>query len=180
MTTDLIPEALQEAVGQNLQPVRPLHPAWRRTLVVATVVGFVLAAVLLILKMQLRSDLGEIPMWLSWGCTSFELMAGIFLVSALAAQVMPTAAVAVLMSRIVLSDVAALGVHPQSAAMVIALASSCAFMSPVGHPVNLLVMGMGGHRFTDYMKVGFGMTLVVFLVVMLVLPMFWPLTVAPT
>ncbi len=104
------------------------------------------------------------------------VLAGIFLVSALAAQVMPTAAVAVLMSRIVLSDVAALGVHPQSAAMCVALASSCAFMSPVGHPVNLLVMGMGGYRFTDYTRVGFGLFLVVFAVVMLVLPIFWPLT----
>ncbi len=104
------------------------------------------------------------------------VMAGIFLTSALAAQVMPTAAVAVLMSRIVLSDVGALGVHPQSAAMVVAIASSCAFMSPVGHPVNLLVMGMGGYRFIDYTKVGIGLTLVVFVVVMLVLPLFFPLT----
>nr|MDJ0976281.1 SLC13 family permease [Planctomycetota bacterium] len=103
------------------------------------------------------------------------VMAGIFLVSALAAYVMPTAAVAVLMSRIVLSDAAGLGVDPQSAAMCIAIASSCAFMSPVGHPVNLLVMGMGGYRFTDYTKVGIGLMLVVFAVVMVVLPIFWPL-----
>ena len=103
------------------------------------------------------------------------VLAGVFLVSALAAYVMPTAAVAVLMSRIVLSDAAGLGVDPQSAAMCVAIASSCAFMSPVGHPVNLLVMGMGGYRFTDYTKVGIGLMLVVFAVVMVVLPLFWPL-----
>ena len=42
--------------------------------------------------------------------------------------------------------------------MVVAIASSCAFMSPVGHPVNLLVMGVGGYRFTDYSKVGLPLT----------------------
>jgi len=53
-------------------------------------------------------------------------------------------------------------------------AASAAFLSPVGHPANLLVMGPGGYRFSDYLKVGLPLTLVVLVVVMLVMPIFWP------
>lgn len=107
---------------------------------------------------------------------TMAVVAALFLITAFAAQTMPTAAVAVLMSRIGLSTAAGLGLSPQAVMMVVALASSCAFMSPIGHPANLLVMGVGGYRFFDYTKVGVGLTLVILLVVMLVLPLIWPLT----
>ncbi len=103
------------------------------------------------------------------------LIAGLFAITAISAQIMPTAAVAVLISPIALASAAELGLSPYSMLMVVAIASSCAFMSPVGHPVNLLVMGVGGYRFTDYTKVGLPLTFLVFLVVLLVLPLVWPL-----
>ena len=104
------------------------------------------------------------------------LIAGLFLITALSAQVMPTAAVAVLMSPIALSTAATAGLSPHALLMVLAIGASCAFMSPVGHPVNLLVMGFGGYRFTDYTKVGLPLTLLLLLVVVFFLPLIWPLT----
>ena len=59
--------------------------------------------------------------------------------------------------------------------MGVALASSVAFLTPLGHPVNILVMGPGGYRFKDYLKVGWLLTLLIFVLVMLLLPVFWPL-----
>ncbi len=109
------------------------------------------------------------------GYGTTALIAGLFLITALSAQVMPTAAVAVLISPIALASAAELGLSPHALMMVVAIASSCAFMSPVGHPVNLLVMGVGGYRFTDYTKVGLPLTVLVFLVVLFVLPLVWPL-----
>ncbi len=109
----------------------------------------------------------------AYGTTA--LIAGLFLITALSAQVMPTAAVAVLISPSALASAAELGLSPRALLMVVAVASSCAFMSPVGHPVNLLVMGVGGYRFTDYTKVGLPLTFLVFLVVIFVLPLVWPL-----
>ena len=103
------------------------------------------------------------------------VVAGLFLITALSAQVMPTAAVAVLMSPIALSTANAEGLSPQALMMTVALGSSCAFMSPVGHPVNLLVMGFGGYRFVDFMKAGFPLFLLVMAVVLTVLPLVWPL-----
>ncbi len=107
---------------------------------------------------------------------SYAVLAAMFIMCTLAAQVMPTVAVAVLMSQIGLSTAQQLDLSPHTLMMVVAVGSSCAFMSPLGHPSNLLVMGVGGYRFTDYTKVGVGLTLVVFLVAMLVLPLFWPLS----
>ncbi|MEM9553285.1 MAG: SLC13 family permease [Acidobacteriota bacterium] len=109
----------------------------------------------------------------AYGTTA--LVAGLFVITVLAAQIMPTAAVAVLVSPIALASATELGLSPYALLMVVAVASSCAFMSPIGHPVNMLVMGVGGYRFTDYAKVGLPLTLLVFLVVLFVLPVFWPL-----
>ena len=100
-------------------------------------------------------------------------MAAFFLVTSLATQVMPNAAVVVLMSPIVLGAAAGLGVSPYPLMMAVAMAASASFASPVSHPANVLVMGPGGYRFTDYLRVGLPLTAVVFVVVMIVTPLVW-------
>ncbi len=109
----------------------------------------------------------------AWGPR--PLIAGLFLITALAAQIMPTAAVAVLMAPIALNTAAVTGISPQALLMVLAVGASCAFMSPVGHAVNLLVMGFGGYRFTDYTRVGLPLTVLLMLLVVFYLPLVWPL-----
>ncbi len=104
------------------------------------------------------------------------VLTGLFFVTALSAQIMPTAAVAVLVTPIALSSAQDLGLSPYALSMIVALGSSSAFLSPVGHPVNLLVMSIGGYRYFDYTKVGLPLLLTVFVVVLLVLPLVWPLT----
>ncbi|MCZ6727859.1 MAG: hypothetical protein O7A98_10980 [Acidobacteria bacterium] len=54
--------------------------------------------------------------------------------------------------------------------------ASASFMSPVAHPANVLIMGPGGYRFIDYIKVGLPLTLVCLAVTLLLLPLVWPLT----
>ena len=102
------------------------------------------------------------------------VMAGLFILTSLASQVMPNPAVVVLLVPVALNTASDLGVSPYPLAMTVAIAASAAFMSPVSHPANLLVMGPGGYRFSDYVKVGLPLTLVVLLVVMLVMPSIWP------
>ncbi|MCF7822554.1 MAG: SLC13 family permease [Candidatus Marinimicrobia bacterium] len=103
------------------------------------------------------------------------VLAGLFLITCLFAQVMPTAAVAVLMAPIAMITAADLGLSPHALAMVVVIGSSSSFLSPVGHPVNLLVMGIGGYRFTDYTKVGLPLVILFGLIAVFVLPLFWPL-----
>jgi di/tricarboxylate transporter len=102
------------------------------------------------------------------------VMAGLYILTSLASQVMPNAAVAVLLAPIALNTAGDMGVSPYPLVMTVAVAASAAFLSPVGHPANLLVMGPGGYRFSDYIRVGLPLTLVVLVVVMLVMPVFWP------
>ena len=59
--------------------------------------------------------------------------------------------------------------------MAVALATSVAFITPLGHPVNVLVMGPGGYKFSDYTRVGLLLTVLIFSVIILFLPVFWPL-----
>jgi len=70
------------------------------------------------------------------------------------------------------------GLAPETAMMAIALAASASFTSPISHPANILVMGPGGYRFVDYLKIGVPLTLVIFVTVMFLLPIFWPLVPA--
>jgi len=103
------------------------------------------------------------------------VMAGFFLLAALASQVMPNPAVAVLLAPIALSTASDLGISPYPLMMTVAVSASAAFLSPVGHAANVLVMGPGGYRFSDYIKVGLPLTIVTMVVVLLIMPLFWPL-----
>lgn len=103
------------------------------------------------------------------------LLGGFFLLAAAGSQVMPNPAVAVLLAPVALRAAQDQGISPYSVMMVVAISASAAFMSPVGHPANLLVMGPGGYRFSDYIKAGFPLTLLIMAVVLLALPIFWPL-----
>jgi di/tricarboxylate transporter len=117
---------------------------------------------------QVMDLLGDAGPW--------PVIMGLYILTAMATMIIPTAALVVLMSPIVLSAMGDLGLEPQTAMMAVAMAASASFTSPISHPANILVMGPGGYRFVDYLKVGVPLTLVVFIAVMGLLPIFWPLT----
>ncbi|MGD8226782.1 MAG: SLC13 family permease [Desulfobacteraceae bacterium] len=104
------------------------------------------------------------------------VMGGVVGLTFLATCFIPTAALVVLMAPIVLSTSSNMGISPHALMMGIAMAASASFMTPISHPANILVMGPGGYRFVDYLKVGVPLTLVVFAVILLVLPYLWPLS----
>jgi Trk K+ transport system NAD-binding subunit len=117
--------------------------------------------------MELLGDAGPWP-----------VIMGLYILTAMATMIIPTAALVVLMSPIVLSAMADMGVQPETAMMAVAMAASASFTSPISHPANILVMGPGGYRFVDYLKVGVPLTIVVFIAVMVFLPILWPLVPA--
>jgi di/tricarboxylate transporter len=123
------------------------------------------------LASKVMASLGSFGPW--------PVIMGLYGVTALATMIVPTAALVVLMSPIVLSACAELGIMPQTAMMAVAMAASASFTSPISHPANILVMGPGGYRFSDYIKIGAPLTLVVFVLVMLLLPVLWPITPLP-
>ena len=120
------------------------------------------------------SFLAEGMVSLVGGLGPLAVLAGLFILAALASQVMPNPAVAVLLAPIALNTARDLGVSPYPLMMAVAISASAAFLSPVGHSANILVMGPGGYRFADYTKVGIPLTLVVLLVVLAAVPIIWP------
>ncbi len=85
------------------------------------------------------------------------------------------AAVPIMLAPIGLALAQSTGVDPRSLAMAVALGSSLAFPTPIGHPANTLVMGSGGYTVRDYLRVGGPLTLIVLLVCLLGLHLFWNL-----
>lgn len=102
------------------------------------------------------------------------LIAVLFLASNLAAQFIPTAVVVVLISSVVLSSQSVLAASPQAMLITIALGASLPFLTPTGHPANLLVMGPGAYRFSDYFRLGLPLTLLTLAIAMVAVPYFWP------
>ncbi|MDJ0904681.1 MAG: SLC13 family permease [Woeseiaceae bacterium] len=116
---------------------------------------------------QVMALLGDAGPW--------PVIMGLYVLTAMATMIIPTAALVVLMAPIVFSAMSDMGLQPQTAMMAIAMAASASFTSPISHPANILVMGPGGYRFIDYLKVGVPLTIVVFITVMVLLPILWPL-----
>ena len=103
------------------------------------------------------------------------LLLGLLTLTVLLSQAMKGAAVSAVIAPIAIQAAQQLDVDPRAMAMGVALATSMAFITPLGHPVNILMMGPGGYRFSDFFKVGLPLTVLLFIVVTLLLPVFWPL-----
>jgi di/tricarboxylate transporter len=103
------------------------------------------------------------------------VLAGIYILTSLATQIIPTAALVVLMTPIAINTAADLGLSPLPLMMTMAMAASASLSSPISHPANVLVMGPGGYRFVDYLKLGLPLTFIILVLVVLLVPIFWPL-----
>jgi di/tricarboxylate transporter len=91
----------------------------------------------------------------------------------LLSQAIHGAAVAAVMAPIAIEIALQTGMDARSLAMGVALATSVTFLTPLGHPVNILVMGPGGYRFRDYFRVGAPLTLILLLIIIGLLPLIW-------
>jgi len=96
-----------------------------------------------------------------WG-----LITAIYLLTALATTIVPTTALVLIMAHIGMDAAAAMDLSPQMIVMAVAMAASASFTSPISHPANVLVMGPGGYRFVDYVKMGLLLALVVMVTVL--------------
>lgn len=103
------------------------------------------------------------------------VMVGLFVLTTILTAFMSNAAAAVLAAPIAIQTAVSLGVDPHAFVMGIAIAASNSFVTPIGHQACILVYGPGGYRFFDYAKAGLPLTLLIWLLMVIFLPMFWPL-----
>ena len=102
-------------------------------------------------------------------------LAGIYLLAALLTQPMSNAAAIVLVVPIAIDTAAGLGASHLTFTMATVIGAATSFLTPVGHKANVLVFGPGGYRFLDYTRVGAPLTLALFAVSMIFIPIFWPM-----
>ena len=103
------------------------------------------------------------------------LAAAAFLLSSLLTQVMGSQATAFVVGPIAISAALHLGSNPQAIAVATALGCSASFLTPLAHPVNLIMMSPGNYRFGDFARVGLGLMLVVFVALLIGMTLFWKL-----
>ncbi len=101
------------------------------------------------------------------------VLASMVLLSSLLSQALDGAPAVVLLSPVVIESAMRLQLSPYPFMMAVSLAASAAFMTPFSHKANLLVMGVGGYRAVDYIKVGSPLTVAVLLAITLLTPLFF-------
>ena len=102
------------------------------------------------------------------------VMMGLFLLTSVFTQVLSNTATTVVIAPIALAAAQSLDIRPHAFLMAVAIAASMAFASPVASPTNTLVMGAGSYSFSDYVKVGLPLILIMLVAVALLLPVIFP------
>jgi di/tricarboxylate transporter len=102
-------------------------------------------------------------------------LALILVVSMFLSDLMNNAATAAVMCPIAIGTAAALGVNTDTFLMAVAIGASCAFLTPIGHQNNTLILGPGGFRFGDYWRLGLPLEVLVVAVSIPMLLIVWPL-----
>ncbi|MDA0340624.1 MAG: SLC13 family permease [Proteobacteria bacterium] len=109
------------------------------------------------------------------GTVSPYLVLGLVLVLTMTlSDIMNNAATAVVMAPIAIGVSDSLGLAPDPLLMAVAVGASCAFLTPIGHQNNLLVMGPGGYHFGDYWRLGLPLEILIILVAVPLIPFVWP------
>ncbi len=102
------------------------------------------------------------------------VLAALYLVTMLFTELMSNNAAAVLTFPIAWQTAADLGVNPMPLVMAITVAASCGFATPMGYQTNLMIYGPGGYKFTDYVRFGGPLNLLVMVLTVILAPLIWP------
>jgi len=101
----------------------------------------------------------------------------IYMITTILTEISSNAATAILMTPIALVVSTKLGLDPRPFVFAICFAASASFVTPIGYQTNLMVYGPGGYKFTDYIKTGLPLALILWIVATIFIPIFWPFKV---
>jgi di/tricarboxylate transporter len=102
------------------------------------------------------------------------VLAAVYLATAILTEVISNAAAVALVFPVAFEAARQFGVDARPFAIAITAAASSSFASPIGYQTNLMIYGPGGYKFTDFLKIGIPLKLLVFAVAMVCIPYFWP------
>jgi di/tricarboxylate transporter len=106
----------------------------------------------------------------------FLLILTVYLIGLVLTEFLSNNAVAVLYTPVAIKLAENLALDPRPFAVAVMFSATLAFATPVGYQTNMMVYGPGGYRFTDYVRIGLPLNILIMLVVSLLIPLLWPLT----
>jgi di/tricarboxylate transporter len=138
---------------------------WRSIFLIAAMLPVGLA----LSKTGAASALGTSLIDLLGGLGAVAIVAGLLIVTALLTQVMSGQATAVILAPIAIQAAQTIHADPRMFALVVAYGCSLAFLTPLSHPSNVLVMGPGGYKFIDYVRVGTLLTIILIVLILVLI-----------
>jgi di/tricarboxylate transporter len=105
----------------------------------------------------------------------FFVVLAVYTMTWLMTELVTNNAVAVVLTPIAIGLALSLGLDPRPLVVVVMIGASASFSTPIGYQTNTLIYGPGGYRFTDFMRIGIPLNIILALTCSLVVPFFWPL-----
>jgi len=102
------------------------------------------------------------------------ILVGIIVLTSICTHILSNNATAVLLLPIAISTAVTLGVNPKPFIVGVCFGASACYATPIGYQTNLLVYSPGGYRFSDYIKLGLPLNLIVIVLASILIPMVWP------
>ena len=100
----------------------------------------------------------------------------VYLVTIILTEMTSNAATAIIMTPIAISAAQQMGLDPRTFVFAVCFAASASFITPIGYQTNLMVYGPGGYKFTDYVRVGLPLAIVLWCIATWLIPILWPFT----
>ena len=110
------------------------------------------------------------------GMSPFVMILCVYLLGLVLTEFLSNNAVAVIYTPIAIQLAQSMGLDPRPFAVAVMFSATLAFSTPVGYQTNMMVYGPGGYRFSDYVKIGLPLNIIVWLLVSALIPILWPLT----
>jgi len=138
---------------------------------------FVAGAIPLGLAMQKTGTADLLAGWLQGLVLTWDIhwiLLALFLTAGIVTQIMSDAATTALLAPVAIALARSLDVSPEPFVVTVAMAAVASFFTPIGHHGNLLIYGPGQYQFSDFLRVGIPLTLLVAVIVAFMAPMLWP------
>lgn len=137
-----------------------------------------IAAALAISTAMTNSGLAD---WIAAGLTGLAqdyspvvILAVLYIVTNIITELITNNAAAAFAFPIALSVATQLGTSPMPFIVATCIAASCSFSSPIGYQTNMIVQGIGGYKFRDFLRIGLPLNIIAFIIAMIFIPIFWP------
>lgn len=114
-----------------------------------------------------------VPIWLAQG-NPWVTLAVVYFVTMVATEFITNVAAAALMFPLAMSAAAGLDVNHMPFVIAVMMAASASFSTPIGYQTNLMVYGPGGYHFSDYLRVGLPLGVIVWVITVVLAPIVWP------